>query len=219
MSKKIKIDFVSDVACPWCAVGLGALEMALKNLEGEVDAELHFQPFELNPNMPLGGQDTLEHLTKKYGSTPEQIEESQKQIRERAANVGFQFANTLRKRVYNTFNCHRLLHWAHEELGAHAQHALKTELLVAYFRLGDSLDDAEALLKAVDRAHLDRQRALEILNSDIYTEEVRHAEESYRQLGISAVPSIIFNDRHLLQGGQPVELFEQAIRQIAQEQS
>ena len=146
-------------------------------------------------------------------------EESQKQIRERAANVGFQFANTLRKRVYNTFNCHRLLHWAHEELGAHAQHALKTELLVAYFRLGDSLDDAEALLKAVDRAHLDRQRALEILNSDIYTEEVRHAEESYRQLGISAVPSIIFNDRHLLQGGQPVELFEQAIRQIAQEQS
>ena len=78
MTTTLKIDFVSDIACPWCAVGLGALEKALERLDGQVQAELHFQPFELNPHMPAGGQDLGEHLTEKYGSTPEQ----QAQIRQ-----------------------------------------------------------------------------------------------------------------------------------------
>ena len=214
--KKIKIDFVSDVACPWCAVGLGALGTALKNLEGEVEAEIHFQPFELNPQMPHGGEDTFEHLMNKYGMAREQIEASQKQIRDRAAAVGFPFSEKIRPRIYNTFNCHRLLHWAGSEIGGQAQYQLKNELLVSNFRLGDILDDKNALLKAVERAGLDVKRASEVLESDEFESEVRQAQSHFRDLGITAVPSIIFNNQHLLQGGQPVEMFEQAIRQISQ---
>jgi len=112
MTTTLKIDFVSDIACPWCAVGLGALEGALQRLAPEVTAELHFQPFELNPNMPAGGQDIGEHLTEKYGSTPEQQEQIRAMIRQRGAEVGFSFHPGGRGRVYNTLDAHRLLHWA-----------------------------------------------------------------------------------------------------------
>ncbi len=217
--KKIKIDFVSDVACPWCAVGLGALTKALNKLKDEVDAELHFQPFELNPQMPLGGQDTVEHLTEKYGMPVEQIKRSQAQIRERAAAVDFPFSEDIRPRIYNTFNCHRLLHWAGVELGANAQYKLKNELLISNFRLGDVLDDPKALLGAVTRAGLDVKRAAEVLNTNEFADDVRKAQAHFRDLGITAVPSIIFNGKHLLQGGQPVEMFEQAIRQISESES
>ena len=214
--KKIKIDFVSDVACPWCAVGLGALTKALNNLKNEVEAELTFQPFELNPQMPLGGQDTIEHLTEKYGMPAEQIKRSQAQIRERAAAVDFPFSENIRPRIYNTFNCHRLLHWSGVELGADAQYRLKNELLISNFRLGHVLDDPKALLDAVARAGLDVKRAAEVLNTNEFADDVRKAQTHFRDLGITAVPSIIFNGKHLLQGGQPVEMFEQAIRQISQ---
>lgn len=217
--KKIKIDFVSDVACPWCAVGLGALTKALNKLKDEVDAELHFQPFELNPQMPLGGQDTVEHLTEKYGMPVEQIKRSQAQIRERAAAVDFPFSEDIRPRIYNTFNCHRLLHWAGVELGANPQYKLKNELLISNFRLGDVLDDPKALLGAVTRAGLDVKRAAEVLNTNEFADDVRKAQAHFRDLGITAVPSIIFNGKHLLQGGQPVEMFEQAIRQISESES
>jgi len=215
--KKIKIDFVSDVACPWCAVGLGALEMALDRVKDEIQAEIHFQPFELNPQMPLGGQDTFEHLSQKYGITPLQMKENQKQIRERATAVGFSFHEETRPRVYNTFNCHRLLHWAGLELGCESQHKLKAELLKAYFSYNHHMDDFETLLLAVDRAGLDRMRANEVLVNQEFVAEVKELEQHYMGLGIGAVPSIIFNNKHFLQGGQAVEIFEQAIRQLASE--
>ena len=83
----IKIDFVSDIACPWCAVGLGALEQAIANVRDQIRVELHFQPFELNPQMPAEGQDISEHLTQKYGSTPEQQTQIRDMIRQRGAEV------------------------------------------------------------------------------------------------------------------------------------
>src|SRR3954470_22688770 len=112
MTAPLKIDFVSDVSCPWCAIGLASLERALERLGPEVKAEMHFQPFELNPALPPGGQDITEHLTQKYGTTPQQQQASRDAIRERGASVGFDFRKEGRGRVYNTFNAHRLLHWA-----------------------------------------------------------------------------------------------------------
>jgi predicted DsbA family dithiol-disulfide isomerase len=215
MEKIIEIDFVSDVACPWCAVGLGSLEQAIKNLEGQVKVHIRFQPFELNTHMPKGGQDVVEHLTQKYGISAEQVQVNQKNIRDRAASVGFIFHPEGRGRVYNTFNCHRLLHWALHEVGEAAQHQLKKELLITYFTLAISLDDQSNLLDAVSRAHLDTNRAKEVLDSDLFATEVRESEAYYTQLGIHSVPSIIFNKKHLIQGGQPVETFEQAILQLA----
>lgn len=212
----LKIDFVSDIACPWCAVGLGALEKALERLEGEVQADLHFQPFELNPHMPAGGQDLGEHLTQKYGSTAEQQAQIRQTIGERGAEVGFAFHPGGRGRVYNTFNAHRLLHWA-EGQGAGAQHALKKAFLLSYQGRAECVEDAEVLLAGVAAAALDVAAAREVLSSDAHAAEVRERQQFYTQAGIRSVPAVIVNDQHLISGGQPVEVFEQALRRIAQD--
>ena len=214
MAAALKIDFVSDVSCPWCAIGLASLEKALAALGAEVPAELHFQPFELNPLMAPGGQDVTEHLTAKYGSTPEQQAASREAIRLRGEALGFTFRKEGRGRVYNTFNAHRLLHWAELE-SAQAQHALKKALLKAYFTDGKSPESVEVLVGAAADAGLDTGRAREILAGDEYAAEVREREQFYLQSGIHAVPAVIINERHLIQGGQPAEVFEQVLRRVA----
>ena len=214
MTTTLKIDFVSDVSCPWCAVGLGALEQALARIGSEVQADLHFQPFELNPHMPPEGQDISEHIAQKYGSTPEQMAQSRETIRQRGAEVGFEFRMADARRIYNTFDAHRLLHWAEEE-GGGLQPALKKRLLKAYFTEGQNPSDHGVLVKMAADVGLDATRAEEILAGDDYAAEVRARERYYQQHGISAVPAVVINDRHLISGGQPAAVFEQALRQIA----
>ena len=211
----IKIDFVSDIACPWCAVGLASLEQAIARVSDVATVELHFQPFELNPQMGPEGEDIVEHLTRKYQISPEQVAQNQARIAERGAAVGFAFNRDGRKRIYNTFDAHRLLHWAQTETGADAQHRLKRALLEAYFTRGENPSDHAILLDAVERAGLDRVRAAEILRSDEFRNDVHQREQLYLSQGIQSVPSVIINDRYLVQGGQPVEMFEQALREIA----
>ena len=212
----MKIDFVSDIACPWCAVGLNALELALARVAPDITATLHFQPFELNPQMGPEGQDIVEHITQKYGISPAQVAVNTENIRQRGAEVGFTFGIGKRSRTWNTFNAHRLLHWAGLQ-GAGPQRALKHGLLKAYFTDGLSPADPEVLVQAVAAAGLDETAAREVLASDAYTAEVREVEAFYHQQGISSVPAIIINDRHLISGGQPVEVFERALRHIAAE--
>ena len=213
----IKIDYVSDIACPWCAVGLGGLEQAIKNIGDEFEVEIHFQPFELNPDMPPGGQEVFEHLIQKYGKTVEQVRATQNDIKARAAAVGYPFHPEGRKHVYNTFNAHRLLDWAELEHGAQAQHRLKRELLITYFQLAVDLDDPKNVLDAVSRAELDTDRAASILATDEFAAEVRAQQVKYTSMGIHSVPSIIVNEKYLLQGAQPADAFEQALRQVAAE--
>jgi predicted DsbA family dithiol-disulfide isomerase len=210
---RLKIDFVSDVSCPWCVIGLLALQQALERLGGKVQADVHFQPFELNPQMPAEGQDIQEHLHEKYGSSPEQAAQVRENIRQRGAELGFTFNLQGRSRIYNTFDAHRLLHWA--ELEGH-QLALKQALFRAYFSEGENPSSAELLVRLAGEVGLDQTRAAGILAGDEFANEVRAAEEAYQGNGIHAVPAIIINDRHLLQGGQPVEVFERALLQIAE---
>jgi predicted DsbA family dithiol-disulfide isomerase len=212
--KTLKIDFVSDVACPWCAVGLNALERALERVSPELNAELHFQPFELNPTMPAEGADTVAYLSNKYGLGAEQIARNQAAIRERGAAVGFAFGQ--RNRVWNTFDAHRLLHWAGLQSAA-SQRALKHALLKAYHGEGRNPGAHDVLIELAGEIGLDAAAAREVLLTGAYTDEVRAAEATWQQAGISSVPSIVINDRHLIQGGQPPEVFEQALRQIAAE--
>lgn len=214
MKPTIKIDYVSDVACPWCAVGFGNLNQAMASLADQVNFEVHFRPFELNPNMPEGGQDAIEHLAEKYGLSAEQVKENQARIRTKALEAGFEFHPEGRKRVYNTFHAHRLLHWAAKECGLTQQAALKKELLNTYFCLAVSLDDEHNLLDAVGRAGLDTARAQEILASTEFTQEVREEEAAYTQAGIHSVPAIILNDQYLLEGAQPPEVFINAFEQL-----
>ena len=215
MTTPLKIDFVSDIACPWCAVGLASLQRALAQSADAVQATLHFQPFELNPDMPPGGEEINEHLARKYGGTPAQFEANRAAIRERGAAVGFTFNPAGRGRIYNTFNAHRLLHWAGQQ-GDDQQLALKRALLEAYHGRSEAVEQDDVLLAAVKKAGLDEARAQEILASDEFAAEVRAAERDYQQAGISSVPAVIINDRHLISGGQPPEVFEQALRQLAQ---
>ena len=209
---RLRIDFVSDVVCPWCAIGLAALEQALARARGAVEADIHFQPFELNPQMPPEGEDITEHLQKKYGTPPAQLAANQEAIRQRGAALGFTFDMERRRRTYNTFDAHRLLHWAELE---GRQRELKHALLRAYFSEGRDVSDHATLVDVAAAAGLPAERAREILASDAYADEVRAVEQYFLQHGIQAVPAVIIERRHLISGGQPVELFEQALRQIA----
>jgi predicted DsbA family dithiol-disulfide isomerase len=213
MSKPLRIDFVSDVSCPWCIIGLKSLETALDRVQGMVKAELHFQPFELNPAMPPEGQDIVEHITQKYGSTPAQVAANRENISARGAELGFTFRMEQRGRIYNTFDAHRLLHWAELE---GRQSALKHALFQAYFAEGRNPSDHDTLVQLADQVGLDGAKARAILDSDAYAAEVRAQESFYQERGIHAVPAVIINNRHLISGGQPPEVFEQALRQIAQ---
>ena len=211
----MKIDFVSDVACPWCAVGLNALEQALAAVERDgIHVDLLFQPFELNPQMPAQGEDADEHLARKYRSTPEQRTAARANLRQRGAEVGFTFGT--RSRVWNTFDAHRLLHWAGLSAdGGKTQRALKHALLQAYHGDDRNPSARDVLIELAAAVGLDAKRAAAVLDSDEFAVEVRAAEAHWQQLGINSVPSVIVNDRHLIQGGQPADAFERALREIA----
>ncbi|MCM5682570.1 DsbA family oxidoreductase [Schlegelella sp. S2-27] len=208
----MKIDFVSDVACPWCAIGLHSLERALEHLGPDFPVELHFQPFELNPGMAPEGQDLVDYLSKKYGLTAQQVEQNQEAIRQRGEAVGFTFRMDRRTRSYNTFDAHRLLHWAGLQ---GRQRELKHALFSAYFTEGDNPGARDVLLRCAGAVGLDESQAGEVLDGGRYTDEVRERERFYQDAGIHAVPAVIIDDRHLISGGQPPEVFERALRQLA----
>lgn len=215
MKPLLTLDFVSDVSCPWCAVGLSSLQQAIAQVGDAVDVRVHCRPFELNPQMPPGGQDVAEHLTQKYGSTPEQQAQIREVIRQRGAEVGFNFNMAGRGRIYNTFDAHRLLHWA-GLASPQQQLALKMALLQACHRDRLAMDDAEVLLAAVQAAGLDAARARSVLEGGEFADEVREQEAFYTSHGIHAVPAVVINGRHLVSGGQPVAVYAQALRQVAE---
>lgn len=214
MPNPVKIDFVSDVACPWCAIGLAALERAMANVGDGLQVDLHFQPFELNPDMAPEGESIADHLGRKYGLTPEQLAQNGEALRQRGEALGFIFDLEKRDRIYNTFDAHRLLYWA-GGLGTAQQHDLKRALLQAYHGEGRNVSDRDTLVAIAGGAGLDIDEARRILETDQFAVEVRERERFYQQHGIQAVPSVIFNGRHLVQGGQPPETFEQVLRQLS----
>jgi predicted DsbA family dithiol-disulfide isomerase len=212
MTRPMTIDFVSDVSCPWCVIGLRGLEEALERTRDVVDAQIHFQPFELSPEMPPEGRNVVEHLTEAYGSPPAQIAANRAMIRDRAAGLGFSMSMSDQARLYNTFDAHRLLHWA-EQQGR--QHALKRALFEAYHGADKSPADHDVLVAAAEAAGLDGAAAREVLTSGRYAQEVREAEQLWQSRGITGVPATIIDGRYLISGAQPPEAFEQVIRQIA----
>lgn len=214
MTKPMTIDFVSDVSCPWCIIGLRALEEALASAGDAVDATIRFQPFELNPAMPAGGQNVVDHVAEKYGSTPEQSAAARANIRDRAAALGFTMNGSADSRIYNTFDAHRLLHWAALE-GRQAD--LKKALFTAYFTDQRDPSDHAVLVDVAAGIGLDTAVARDVLASGRYSDEVRAEERLWQQRGITAVPAIVINERYVIMGGQPPATFEKALRAIAAE--
>jgi len=210
--KQLRIDFVSDVVCPWCVIGLKSLEQALADAADVVVADIHFQPFELNPGMPPEGQNVAEHIAQKYGADPERSRGTRDLIRSTAAELGFAINSSADSRIWNTFDAHRLLHWA-ELAGRQAD--LKLALFTAYFTDGRNVGDADVLAAACAAAGLDAGAAREVLASGRYADEVRRDEDFWREQGISAVPAIVIDRKHLITGGQPAAAFERALRSLA----
>jgi predicted DsbA family dithiol-disulfide isomerase len=211
MNNALKIDFISDVVCPWCAIGLAGLNTALERIGPAARVDLTIHPFELNPNLPAAGQVHLEHITEKYGITADQARVNREQIRARAAAVGFTMNRDDDSRVYNTFDAHRLLTWAKEK---NVQAELKLVLLKAYFTDGKNIADRDVLVQLVKDAGLDGIEAGEILASDRFAQDVKAEEALWAQRGISSVPAVVVNDRYLISGGQPPEVFEEQLRGI-----
>ena len=210
----MKIDFVSDVSCPWCIIGLGGLEEALARVGDLVDAKITLQPFELNPDMPKEGQDVAEHVAQKFGGQTAQLNAARDAIKARAADLGFTMAMKEDSRIYNSFDAHRLLHWA-ELKGKGVE--LKLALFEAYFTDGANITDADVLATRAEGVGLDPAEARDVLASGRYAQEVRAAEETWRRAGINSVPSVIVNRKYLISGGQPAAAFEEALRRIAAE--
>lgn len=211
---RLRIDFVSDVACPWCAVGLAGLQQALTKLDGSIEADIHLQPFELSPGMPFEGEDAVDHIMHKYGISEAQSEANRKVLRERAAAVGFTYNMRRGSRVWNTFDAHRLLHWAElQDPGKSV--ALKQALFRAYFTDNENVADRDVLVRLGNDAGLDANEARRMLENGEYAEEVRARERHWQQAGIHSVPAAIVNGQYLISGGQPPEVFENALREIA----
>jgi predicted DsbA family dithiol-disulfide isomerase len=212
----MRIDVVSDVACPWCAIGVSALERALARIGGDLgEVEVHLQPFELNPTMGPEGADAAQYLSEKYGLSPVELAANRARIAERGAAEGFKFGT--RSHVWNTFDAHRLLAWAAAEGPPGAQRELKKALLAAYHGEGRNIASAEVLLELAAKAGLPAERAREVLERGEFAEQVRQAERFWQGIGIHSVPAVIVDRKHLISGGQPSEVFEQALRQIAAE--
>jgi predicted DsbA family dithiol-disulfide isomerase len=213
--KTLQIDFVSDVACPWCAVGLNALERALERIGPDIAVELHMQPFELNPTMAAEGANAAQYLKAKYGMGDEQLAVNRARIAERGAAEGFTFGT--REHVWNTFDAHRLLHWAGIEGAAGQQRALKHALLKAYHGEGRNPGAHDVLLDLAAQVGLPADRARDVLEKNEFAVDVREAERFWQEAGINSVPAVVINRQHLISGGQPSEAFEQALRQLAQD--
>ncbi|MET0505635.1 MAG: DsbA family oxidoreductase, partial [Luteibacter sp.] len=211
MPRSLKIDFVSDIACPWCVIGLGGLEQALERLRGEIQADITFHPFELNPAMQAGGENILEHIVAKYRIPAEEARVNRERIKARAAGLGFTMNSSDASRIYNTFDAHRLIAWAASQ---GRQRDLKHQLFVVNFTEQADPGDHDVLVDAATKVGLDPSEARAVLESDRYAEEVRRDEALWQSRGITGVPAVVVNDRYLISGGQPPEEFERQLRRI-----
>ncbi len=206
----LRIDIVSDVVCPWCVVGYRQLAAALEKTN--TDHEIHWHPFELNPNMPSEGQNMREHIMEKYGSSKAESDTSRARIAEAGSDVGFQFNFNDDLRMHNTFNLHQLLHWA-EQQGR--MHELKQALFIAHFTDNRNLSDIKVLADIAAEIGLDGKEALTVLEDQRFANDVREVEQHWQRQGIQSVPAIIFNEQHLVSGAQGVDNYVNILEQLA----
>jgi predicted DsbA family dithiol-disulfide isomerase len=212
--EKLRIDIVSDVVCPWCIIGYKQIEKALTMLPEPVEAEIHWHPFELNPDMPPEGEDAGDHIARKYGRSPEEGKAARKHMANTAAELGFAFADLGARRIYNTFAAHKLLHKAGELFGAQKQTALKLALFAAYFQQGQDVSDEGVLLDVAEQADIDRDDAGSWLKDEALNGAVRAEEQYWIGENVTGVPAIIFDGKYMVPGAQSAETFAQVIGKV-----
>lgn len=209
----LQIDIVSDIACPWCAIGYARLEKAMEALKSELDFNIEWHAFELNPDPSADGEPILPALARKYGRSEDEMRESQAQMKTIAQDLGLNFEKLQERYTRNTFDAHRLVKWAAEQ---GKQTDMKMACFDAYFGRAENISDADVLVSCAESAGLDGSAAREVLSSDQYAEAVRKDEAKYQQAGVSAVPAYIINETYLVSGAQEPDTLVQAFREIAE---
>lgn len=206
---KLKIDIISDVVCPWCVIGIKHLKEAVVKNNWQEQVEVEWYPFELNPDMPTEGENLRDHLARKYGASKEESEQNRQRLIDVGKSVGFDFNFDDESRIYNTRQCHILLDYAHS-IGLQTQ--LKIALFSAYFTEGRNISDTEVLLEIGESVGLEAAEMLAYLNDSSEHDKVDVIEEQWREMGISGVPTIVFNNEQGLTGAQSVESYEEMLR-------
>ncbi|WP_339875327.1 DsbA family oxidoreductase [Olleya marilimosa] len=214
MTKKLKIDIVSDVVCPWCTIGYKRLEKAIQELGVADQIDIEWQPFELNPNMPAEGQNLNEHITEKYGSTLEQQNQSKKMMTDAGEELGFKFDYFDDMRMVNTFDAHVLLEYAND-FGKQTE--LKMTLTKAFFSDRKDVSKRDVLRTALLEVGLNADEALAKLDSDEARLEVRNKQGYWKNMGVNSVPTIVFNRKSAVTGAQPVDTFKQVLSELIAE--
>jgi predicted DsbA family dithiol-disulfide isomerase len=210
----MKIDIVSDTICPWCFVGKRRLEAALAE-QPDLDVEIVWHPYQLNPTTPKEGVDRKDYLREKFGTEtyPEQMLGA---LGEAGQSTGIEFKFNSMNRVPNTIDSHRVLHWARE---TGQQNALAEILFRRYFIDNEDIGDSETLTAAAAEAGMDADLVRERLSSDADDEAVRAEAQYASQMGISGVPTFIIDNKYAVQGAQTAEVFRQVFAKVAEDQA
>lgn len=214
MIKKLKIDIVSDVVCPWCIIGYKRLEKAISELGLDDQVEIEWQPFELNPHMLPQGQNVTEHITEKYGSTIEQQKDSQQRMTDIGEELGFKFDYFEDMRMVNTFDAHVLLEYA-KEFGK--QTDLNMRLMSSFFSERKDVSDKAILKQALLDVGLNAEEALSKLDNEEARYEVRNKQGKWKNMGVNSVPTIVFNMKSAITGAQPVDTLKQVLSELISE--
>ncbi|REG85203.1 DsbA family oxidoreductase [Winogradskyella sediminis] len=214
MTNKLKIDIVSDVVCPWCTIGYKRLEKAISDLGVADQIVIEWHPFELNPNMPTEGQNIIEHISEKYGSTLEQQRASQQHMVDAGEELGFKFDYFDDMRIVNTFDAHVLLNYAK---AFNKQTELKMELTKAYFSDRKDVSKKTILKEALLAVGLNAEEALQTLNDEEVRKAVRSQQDYWKHLGVNSVPTIVFNRESAVTGAQPIDTFKQVLSELIAE--
>ena len=224
-AQKLTIDIYSDVMCPWCAIGYGQLDKALSELDGEIDAEIRWRPFELNPDMPEQGEEQEAHLQRKYGRSAEEGSKVRGQMKAIAESAGVSLSyegddaktgEAPPAMMWNTRECHKLLGFALEQAGADVQMQLKLALFKAHFNQRKRLADRDVLLDIAASVGLHRQAAKAALDDAELEARVVAEEQQAWDYNITGVPAMIVNDKFMIPGAQSPETYVSALRRVAE---
>tara|TARA_R110002072_G_scaffold284396_5_gene448705 strand:- start:33174 stop:33824 length:651 start_codon:yes stop_codon:yes gene_type:complete len=208
----LQIDIVSDIACPWCAIGYARLERAIEQLGPDYEFSIQWRAFELNPYHSGKGEPILPALAKKYGRSESEMRAAQSNMMEIAKELGINFNKLQERLTANTFDAHRLVKWAG---GYGLQTVMKKALFEAYFGKALNISDQEALLTCVEALGLDMGEARQVLESDQYSTAVREDETKYQNSGVSSVPAFIVNQKYLISGAQESSVLAKALQDIS----
>ena len=222
--RKMTIDIFSDVMCPWCIIGYGQLQQGLAQLEGEIEAEIRWRPFELNPDMPTDGEEQAAHISRKYRRTAEETQAVRGQMRSVAQQAGVSLEYTgpadangaaPPAMMWNTFDAHKLLAWALDNAGVEAQNRLKLALFEAHFNHRRNIGERSVLLDVAEEVQLDRAVAQAALDDEQIAKRVRAEQAQAFDMNISGVPAMIVDGKMLIPGAQAPDVYVNALRRVA----